>query len=403
MSRAARIALALIFISVPLLLAEGMSAVYLRYLSRNPRSLAEHNKQRHRYEPYRGHELTPGWNLDGVRHDAQGFRRIEDVAQPKPDGTYRVFLMGGSAAYGLGAGAPFPDVSIRNDQTIDAKLEQRLRDAVPGKRVEVINAAVTAYWTHQHLIYLLEHLLDYDPDLIIFMDGINDHYHTQANHNQFLSYQYSLPLRVGELNAPTVSEVLRTMFEWAKQYSHAAFMLNEGIDRVFGWSAAPEDPCQREVIPPDQLTPEYAAQFERISRRTWVRTLRTVLLLLRDQGVQAIVAVQPELVFDQTRGRSSGDAKLFEIERSWRPAFYHEKKAFLRPIANRLAQETATTLGARYVDLTDVFDDRDQYFIDYCHLSEAGGAKVADQLAPVVIEAAQRADKETTNGHPVGP
>jgi hypothetical protein len=86
-------------------------------------------------------------------------RRIEHVAQPEPDGTYRVFLMGGSAAYGAPAGAPFPHVSIRNDQSIDAKLEQRLRDAVPGKRVEVINAAVTAYWTQQHLIYLLEHLL----------------------------------------------------------------------------------------------------------------------------------------------------------------------------------------------------------------------------------------------------
>ena len=34
--------------------------------------------------------------------------------------------------------------------------------------------------------------------------------------------------------------------------------------------------------------------------------------------------------------------------------------------------------------LTDVFDDHDQYFVDYCHLSEAGAERIAERLLPYV-------------------
>src|SRR5262249_49556062 len=161
------------------------AVLYLRFFSVHARPLAERNAWRHVYDPYRNHALTPNFNSEGRVHDAQGFRRSSDVSMAKAPGTYRIFLMGGSAAYGLESVPPFPPVIVTNEQTIDSKLERLLQPMFPDRKIEVINAAVTAYWTHHHLIYLYERLLDFHPDLIITMDGINDYYHDRPDHDQF--------------------------------------------------------------------------------------------------------------------------------------------------------------------------------------------------------------------------
>lgn len=384
LSRGKRIVFSTVLVLLIGLMAEGLAALYLNVFAAHPRSLAERNVPWHVYEPYRNHALGPGFRDAGRIHDAQGFRRAADVSLDKAPNVYRIFLMGGSAAYGLSSGPPFPPVDIANDQTIDAKLEQRLAPLFPDLQVEVINAAVTAYWTHHHLIYLHETLLDYDPDLIIFLDGINDYYHDRPEHRQFGSYRYSMTLAVETLNAPTFSEVLEVFFTWGRRYSNLLYVGREGLARALGWDASPEDPCNTEVVPPERLNDAFAAQYEAIAQRTWVRTLSAILTLLHDNGVEAITALQPELIFEPSAGRSEGDSQLLQIERGYRPQFYAEKKAFLRPIARRLAAGTAERTGATFVDLTDVFDDRAQYFIDYCHLSEAGAERIAEQLLPVV-------------------
>jgi lysophospholipase L1-like esterase len=403
LSRGKRIAFTGILVFLVLGVAEGLAALYLNVLAANPRSLAERNVPWHVYEPYRNHALGPGWHSAGRIHDAQGFRRAADVQTVKPPDVYRIFLMGGSAAYGLPSAPPFPPLNITNEQTIDAKLERLLAPLFPGLRIEVINAAVTAYWTHHHLIYLHETLLDYDPDLVIFLDGINDYYHHQPDHRQFASYRYSMTLAVETLNTPTFSEALQVFTNWGKQHSNLLYVGREGLSRLLGWDAAPEDPCNAEVVPPERLNDQLGAQYEAIARRTWVRTLRSNLSLLRENGIEAITALQPELIFESSAGRSPGDRRLLDIEVGNRPKFYAERKAFLRPIAARLAGETAEGVGATFVDLTDVFDDQAQYFIDYCHLSEAGAERIAERLLPSVRARIAATAGRLAAGSPAGP
>src|SRR6267378_2378310 len=43
---------------------------------------------------------TPGFDRIDIRHNGQGFRHDEEVAVEKPPNTVRIFLLGGSAAYG---------------------------------------------------------------------------------------------------------------------------------------------------------------------------------------------------------------------------------------------------------------------------------------------------------------
>src|SRR3989442_4817775 len=75
------------------------------------------------FDDYKNIRPTPGYrNTRGVFHNNQGFRRSTDTPKIKPDGVYRIFVMGGSAAYGLQSMSRYGQQKysvIRNDQTID--------------------------------------------------------------------------------------------------------------------------------------------------------------------------------------------------------------------------------------------------------------------------------------------
>lgn len=88
------------------------------------------------------------------------------LVQPKPEGVYRVFLVGGSAAKGSPYGQPFAGASF---------LREMLGDLLPDKRVEVINLGVTAIASYPVLGILTE-ALDHEPDLVVVYAGNNEFY-----------------------------------------------------------------------------------------------------------------------------------------------------------------------------------------------------------------------------------
>src|SRR6266513_576463 len=64
------------------------------------------SKPRFRFNSYRIYEHVPGFHegdgkKDWIIINRQGFRRAADVTKEKQQDTFRVFLMGGSAAHGV--------------------------------------------------------------------------------------------------------------------------------------------------------------------------------------------------------------------------------------------------------------------------------------------------------------
>ena len=88
---------------------------------------------------------------------------IRKTVKNSAKGAKKVFLFGGSTAWGIGA----PD-----DSTIPSIMNKRL-----GKDYNIINFGESGYVSTQELNYLLERLTNNDiPDLVVFYDGINDIY-----------------------------------------------------------------------------------------------------------------------------------------------------------------------------------------------------------------------------------
>ncbi|MBE0655674.1 MAG: hypothetical protein IH594_17875, partial [Bacteroidales bacterium] len=84
----------------------------------------------------------------------------------KPENTFRIFVMGSSVVYG------FP---YDRNLMFSRILHKQLEDTWPGKKIEVVNTAITAINSFTLLDYTDE-ILRYQPDAILIYAGHNEFY-----------------------------------------------------------------------------------------------------------------------------------------------------------------------------------------------------------------------------------
>ncbi len=93
-----------------------------------------------------------------------GYNHQYQFIDPKPAGTFRVFVVGESAAKGF----PQP-----RNLAAPSFLERMLTDAWPERKVEVINLGTTAVASFP-VLGMLKEALEFDPDLVIIHTGHNE-------------------------------------------------------------------------------------------------------------------------------------------------------------------------------------------------------------------------------------
>jgi len=150
---------------VSLLLAVGLLELGLRALGFGPPNtglrfdarLGWALQQDHR-STHRGREFEVEIETDahGLRDDYHG-----DVT--KPEGVYRIVCLGDSFTLGY--------TVDRSDLFVDL-LERWW--TLEGRRVEVVNAGVQGYSTDQEVAWLIEHVDEWSPDLVLVLPYEND-------------------------------------------------------------------------------------------------------------------------------------------------------------------------------------------------------------------------------------
>lgn len=102
---------------------------------------------------------------DDIHHNALGFRGPETTWE-KPSGTYRIFCIGGSSTYGIGPSS--------NETNWPERLQALLNERGLAKKVEVINGGCQGYSTFEMSIQLLTRGVQFQPDLVLVYEAIND-------------------------------------------------------------------------------------------------------------------------------------------------------------------------------------------------------------------------------------
>ena len=148
--------------------------------------------------PLLGYQLLPNQKNSFWTVNQQGFRDEEMTPIEKPAGEIRIFLLGGSTAFG--------QLSSNNEITLAYQLEARLNQRVAQQRANpdkfqpevlpywadkvqealalpprirdgqyrVINAAVPGYASGNELAQLMKRVVNYDPDIVVVLNGYAD-------------------------------------------------------------------------------------------------------------------------------------------------------------------------------------------------------------------------------------
>ena len=92
------------------------------------------------------------------------------------DDSYRIFMLGGSTTFGY--------VTLGDDLTIPALLEKKLRDS--GLDARVVNAGVGAANTYDERYRVERYGVEWDPDMVIMYDGVNELVYQGLTYDEFL-------------------------------------------------------------------------------------------------------------------------------------------------------------------------------------------------------------------------
>jgi len=96
--------------------------------------------------------------------NTMGFRG-PGVAVPKPPGTLRIVLLGGSSTFGWG---------VDDHETIDSYMREALLERYPDRTIEVVNLAFDGYDSYQLYERFRSDGLALEPDVVIVNSGVND-------------------------------------------------------------------------------------------------------------------------------------------------------------------------------------------------------------------------------------
>ncbi|MEM8828994.1 MAG: SGNH/GDSL hydrolase family protein [Cyanobacteria bacterium P01_G01_bin.19] len=345
-----------------------------------------------------GYQLLGNQQSDRWQINEAGFRDRDAVAIAKPKDEVRIFLLGGSTAFGYG--------SPNNEATIGNYLEQRLQqrlqqqktspqlykpDVLPADEAEkqkylakpskikpgnyrVINAAVPGYASSNELAQLALQILKYKPDLVVVLNGYQD-LMLQSNIEAVQAPEEDL-----ERDKPTsfvgyisqIVEPLENKSYLAKIAQERWLVKKEKTGKTQNWLMDEKLPNLVNYLPQDE-----AELQKRIDR--YIDRQKQILSLSAAARIPLVVAIQPEITGRNPSQLSDVEGKIAtELGRT-----YIKKVRDSYPNLIRATQKLANSFPSN-MKAVDLYQLTDKYpspsFIDPIHLNEAANQKVAEQL-----------------------
>ena len=335
------------------------------------------------FDEYKNITPAPNYhNTKGIHHNAQGFREDVDTPREKGANTYRIFIMGGSTAYGLQSMSRYGQEKysvLRNSETIDTYLEEYLRGKVGDRKVEVIKAAITSQYSHHHLIYINQTVLKYDPDMVVFIDGFNDYFQYGKGFDQFRDYGYQERAHLF-MGPPTIEAWMGYSGWWLFRKSHFVHLASKTLRPI--WIAIKSAGQDRVHIDVDSAL----HNLEINAKANFMKMVERNSLILRHEGVAPVFVLQPEIVFTQSKVLSPLERQIYEeLDQQWQENFV-EFKNKARPRVVEYLQQSTTRTGSVFLDTTDIFGGLEEdAYTDYCHLTPRGNKRLAERIGERIL------------------
>jgi len=283
--------------------------------------------------------LIPNQHFQTININSHGFRGAELQNDP----TYRIFIIGGSTTFGVGASSDFT--------TIPYFIQEKFMQEYPNYNIEVINAGIPNAYSFTEKNLITEKLLTYEPNLLVIYDGWNDLGRDYEQYENSVDYklmdQIIRKIRQSDFTTPNV--ILKIYFNYKNNsVDIIPFNSNKIEEKVSLWKNTWIDICN--------LQEKY--------------DFKTIITLQPLVGTgKKILSVEEQKGFSYADGRS-------QISN------YNE-------YANTLGE--LDSICTATFDLRGVFDSQSKtIFFDYGHVGDYGnkivGNNIYERILPTVLE-----------------
>jgi lysophospholipase L1-like esterase len=337
----------ILFACIPFLFLYAAGEVFLRWREQAGRFIPMRRADWFiEANPYMRRALVPGAHVQSgnmqIDVNSLGFRG-DEIAVPKPPGTFRIFAIGESTTFG------WERQSHRD--AWPALLEAKLRAAYPDRAIEVVNAGYPSATSVEQRINFMLRISKLEPDAILIYHGNND---------------------IGWSWVPDVETKL--------VYSHEASGPATWWDRltdhsyVYTWVRAKLIFRGRANAPKyDEPDPAALTMLK--------GNLKELIDDARRRNVKAAIATYPHALDENgAPGVFSDDERRLNVPSLGR-WFEHLSPQGARasfPLYNENVREIARTEGIPLCDLAPAIPPTPQFHIDWCHFNDAGEQRVAE-------------------------
>lgn len=318
--------------------------------------------------------------------DEYGFLSAQPISKPKPPRTVRIFIMGGSAAFGAGQNSafhavhPYPDGVHSYPRNIAGQLRDFLEQEDSDVTYEVINAAAYARRFHQSTLLYMETVSQLSPDYIVNIDGWND-IGSLASGSPYADAEKMLPAII-DLKTRSESWLNRSNTYYVLSTAYDKYRVNSTKSKadVAGDS---DGPASRKRYA--SRKPEYIRQSRRFEQ-----LLRYHIGVLQADGSKLVFVLQPMLPRSETNKRLSAiEKKLLEHARGQAGNDALELlQFFFDDYFSDQCRKIVDDSGEIYIDanreLVDVKSDV-EFYTDYCHLTSAGNKILAKMIGEQIL------------------
>ena len=295
------------------------------------------------------YQMLPDQYFQTININSHGFRGAE-FSQIKSDDTYRIFVVGGSTAFGTG--------STSDSTTIPGFLQDKFdNDSLP-KKIEVINAGISGLFSGTEVGLIKQQILDFEPDMLVIYDGWNDVGKKYENY-----YDGILDVK----NFDEVSKERDSFYEIGEiifSSSTLAKVIYTNLDYLPMSFAGPA------VYQFDEMEIEKKSDI-------WTTRWTEICELGDEQGFDVVVTVQP-ILGSSERTLSEFEKKQFEWKENER------RLPGLELYAEKL-QVLSNTCSAT-ADFRNVFDGiNEPIYLDSVHLGDTGNKIVSEKIYELIL------------------
>lgn len=325
-----------------------------------------------------------------------GFREPREITVDKPEDEYRIFLTGGSTAFGLGAIGEAVNLtnhySIEYRETISHIMEMILNATAPieGKKIRVYNTAV---WGHAYQHLLIRYpvkLRQYKPDLIISLDGANELPLVSKlipDWNYFQEGQYNNIIR--DIYSYSNSGLASYLTLWLKNNTFLMTYLWAGQDIFQELNV--RAPVHKAVIAENETdTKSSGNSVEEMSKMldrnidTVVRVVEDYTSSIHNDGIPHILALQPWLYLSK-KPMSPQEKAVNELP-GFKQYYGVPSDKTYKLLVDKIVA-SAQRKNYFVADFSDYFDDVSEWvFLDWCHLTSGANYLLAKELSNLVKE-----------------